>query len=295
MVLGVALLLYAADGVRGQYSGIPAFAEKEAQLMVVGGCVLDALAVYNRACALISETLPFYYLDEESNTIKVNESKAETKIRWQCWGQAWKNNFPKLDPAGFLDYSEGFGMGRMKTACGIEKTGTYKILCFGANNPSQDGDGLVVKGQAEPPLGKFKQIDVGGLHACAIPQDYKTEQEQGNTLACWGNNRMGQSSVPTIQQTSLLNQIVYTYVQLGWEHTCALRSDHRLACWGSNLDQATSIPNSVLAASTKEGGLLSRNGAYGCCQDPAECDTQTALFAGQAARCRPEQKLAVSW
>jgi len=239
-------------GVGGQYSGIPNYAQKEAQMVVAGGCTLDAVAVYNRACALISETLPFYYKDEMTNEIKVNESLAETNIRWVCWGQAWKNNFADVNPAGWYNYAVGFGMGRMMTACGIEFD-TYKIICFGANNPSQDDQGLTSRGQAEPPLGKFKQLDVGGLHGCAIPFDLKTETEFDSTLVCWGNNRMGQTNVPLIVQTSALVKISYTYVQLGWEHTCAFRSDHRLTCWGSNLDAATNIANGVRATKAKDG------------------------------------------
>jgi hypothetical protein len=268
MLLSAVLLC--AGVVEGQYDGIPSYAQKEASLVVEGGCVLDCLAVYNRACALISETVPFYYLDPVTKTIEVNESKAETNIKWVCWGAFWKNNFPEIDPNGWVDYSVGFGMGPMQTACGIEFD-TWKIICFGANNPSQDSKGLPVKGQAEPPLGKFKQLDMGGLHGCALAYDFKTEIEYKNSLVCWGNNRMGQTSVPVIIQTSVLTKISYNYTQVGWEHSCALRTDHRLACWGSNLDAAVAIPDSVRATKTKDGGQLSRERAYGCCQVLCVC------------------------
>jgi hypothetical protein len=84
MMLCMALLQ--AKSVIGQYavSGMPEYAQEEAQLVVDGdGCVLDCIAVYNRACALISETLPFYYFDEETKTVMENASKAETAIKWQ--------------------------------------------------------------------------------------------------------------------------------------------------------------------------------------------------------------------
>jgi len=101
--------------------------------------------------------------------------------------------------------------------------------------------------------------------------------------------------VPVIVQTSALVQITYTFVQLGWEHTCAYRSDHRVVCFGSNLDQAISIPEAVRATKTKDGGNMSPSGAHGCCQDCTQCDCTTQLYAGQGARCRPETKMAVSW
>jgi len=84
MMLCMALLH--AKSVSGQYavSGMPEYALAEAQLVLDGdGCVLDCIAVYNRACALISETLPFYYFDEETKTVMENASKAETAIKWQ--------------------------------------------------------------------------------------------------------------------------------------------------------------------------------------------------------------------
>ena len=117
LLISIALPLCAV-GVRGQYAGIPKYAKKEAALVTEGGCVLDCLAVYNRACALISETLPFYYLDEETQTMKVNESKAETNVRWICWGKEWTNTFAKIDPNAWVSYSEGLGVDKMKTACG---------------------------------------------------------------------------------------------------------------------------------------------------------------------------------
>ena len=46
--------------------------------------------------------------------------------------------------------------------------------------------------------------------------------------------------------------------------------------------QAISIPNAVRATKTKDGGTMSPNGAFGCCQDCKQCDCTTQLFAGQS-------------
>jgi len=87
LLMMLLMVLLQAKSVSGQYavSGMPEYAQEEAQLVVDGdGCVLDCIAVYNRACALISETLPFYYFDEETKTVMENASKAETAIKWQA-------------------------------------------------------------------------------------------------------------------------------------------------------------------------------------------------------------------
>ena len=44
----------------------------EAKLTVVGGCILELVTVRNHACALITETEPFYFLDPNGDLL-VNE------------------------------------------------------------------------------------------------------------------------------------------------------------------------------------------------------------------------------
>ena len=48
-----------------------------------------------------------------------------------------------------------------------------------------------------------------------------------NTVACWGDNRAGQSEPPR----SDLGE-AFSAVSAGGDHTCALRSDNTIACWG---------------------------------------------------------------
>jgi alpha-tubulin suppressor-like RCC1 family protein len=78
---------------------------------------------------------------------------------------------------------------------------------------------------------------------------------------------MHQSEVPKIQQESILTRIEYEYVQCGYEHNCALRTDNRVTCWGSSLDQQLNIPLREKATATIEGGEMSTMQIYGCCSD----------------------------
>lgn len=41
----------------------------------------------NRACAVISETIPFYYVDEITRTLQVNATLVSTTIKLVCWGE----------------------------------------------------------------------------------------------------------------------------------------------------------------------------------------------------------------
>jgi hypothetical protein len=60
------------------------------------------------------------------------------------------------------------------------------------------------------------QLAVGTDHACVLKHD--------GTIACWGDNRYGQSTPPDGAFTSL---------SAGDEYTCAIRVDGTVACWGS--------------------------------------------------------------
>lgn len=75
----------------------------------------------------------------------------------------------------------------MQTACGVNFD--FKIQCFGSNDRTDDDKR---EGQATPPDGKFKQVSVGGMHACALCNDPVTCKDLGSSMNCWGNNRMKQ-------------------------------------------------------------------------------------------------------
>uniref|UniRef100_A0A6T7T1W9 Uncharacterized protein n=1 Tax=Hanusia phi TaxID=3032 RepID=A0A6T7T1W9_9CRYP len=277
-----------------QYLGISSFDMRESRLVVSGGCLLDLATSMSRACALITETVPFYYIDPATRTIKVNQTLTTSDVRWICWGSTYTNPFPNVDVSLYSDFSIGYGFKTLITACGVE-IGTNFLACFGANDPSVSSTGAKIAGQADPPAGKFSQVSVGGLHACAITNFADTAVSFSSNLVCWGNNRMGQTTVPPITQVSILTTINYTFVNLGYEYSCALRSDNRLTCFGSDLDQSLDMPDRVLATNTKNGGYMSSTSSYGCCHDCSQCDCSTLLYAGVGARCSEQQRLAVSW
>lgn len=88
-------------------------------------------------------------------------------------------------------------------ACGITTDGT--LSCWGEPLPT-------------PPAGLFKQVSVGASHACAI-------REEGNTVACWGDNTYGQSAPPSGP---------FDEVHVGDRFSCALNNGD-LQCWGQGL------------------------------------------------------------
>ena len=64
---------------------------------------------------------------------------------------------------------------------------------------------------------EFTILTTSGDYSCAI----KTDQ----TIACWGNNRFGQTDAPPGQYTTLASGGVYS---------CAIKTDQTIACWGDN-------------------------------------------------------------
>ena len=60
-------------------------------------------------------------------------------------------------------------------------------------------------------------ISAGGSHTCGVKED--------GTMACWGSNDNGQTSLPNADAT------FYT-VSAGGFHSCGIRTDYTADCWG---------------------------------------------------------------
>jgi alpha-tubulin suppressor-like RCC1 family protein len=130
------------------------------------------------------------------------------------------------DAADYVDVSVGAAF-----SCALNESGA--IICWGANNTGQLGDGSTNTSTTPKPVADmamdFVALDAGTNHACAI--------RMGGELACWGTNNRGQ-----VGDGSNENRLVPTAVSAGpWlavsaglEFTCAVKGDHTLWCWGLN-------------------------------------------------------------
>ncbi len=80
---------------------------------------------------------------------------------------------------------------------------------------------------------QYTAVSAGSLHSCGLKVD--------QSIACWGSNSDGQTTVP---------EGSYTAVSAGGSHTCAVRLDHTVACWGRNTEEQTNVPRGTYSAVT---------------------------------------------
>ena len=72
------------------------------------------------------------------------------------------------------------------------------------------------------------QVSAGEGHTCGLQAD--------GTLACWGRNDHGQTTVPGPNAN-------WVQVSAGRSHTCGLQADGTLVCWGDNTYGQASVPS----------------------------------------------------
>jgi hypothetical protein len=72
-----------------------------------------------------------------------------------------------------------------------------------------------------------KQLAVGRAHGCSLDPDI-------SGLLCWGDNRAGQSKVPTLDTPR--------FVAAGGDVTCAIDKSGNVTCWGDNSQQQLAVP-----------------------------------------------------
>ncbi|HEU4410431.1 MAG TPA: hypothetical protein VFS43_34570 [Polyangiaceae bacterium] len=155
-------------------------------------------------------------------------------------------------------------------ACALTSAGE-PVLCWGANNERQLGDGTTAPSQAQAVEVKVAggapftalSLSLGHFHSCA--------RVSGDQARCWGRNANGQvgdgSPLPSPPPAQPLPTVVrgvggavsldgVQALGLGYDHGCALLSGGGAACWGYNvarqlggdLTSDSSVPVSVLAA-----------------------------------------------
>jgi alpha-tubulin suppressor-like RCC1 family protein len=92
-------------------------------------------------------------------------------------------------------------------------------------------------------LGCHVPLELGYGHVCALRTD--------GTVACWGENGLGQLGVgaePPVSITPITVPGLASIVELaaGGSATCARRSDGEVLCWGGNLPGDGSMMPSVV-------------------------------------------------
>jgi hypothetical protein len=100
------------------------------------------------------------------------------------------------------------------------------------------------------PAPAFTQVSAGDHHTCALRADA--------TLACWGNNAVGQAAAPAG---------TFAQVEAGDNGTCALRTNATLVCWGTAFSGAPAGAFTQVTAGGSYGCALKSDGTLVCWGD----------------------------
>ena len=108
-----------------------------------------------------------------------------------------------------------------------------RILCWGANDRGQLGDGdSEANGRPAPVVGDlaFTQVSTGLAHSCGV--------SRGGEAFCWGNDDKGQLGDATFTSRSAPVRVAgnqnFRTVRAGQSHSCGLTTSGEVLCWGSN-------------------------------------------------------------
>lgn len=172
-----------------------------------------------------------------------------------CWGA---NNAGQLGDGSTSNRSTpvtvpGLSTGIVAVGAGYEHacalTSTGKVLCWGANNFGQLGDGTnLARSTPRPVVGldhDVVAIAVGDQHGCAL--------DSVGSVLCWGANSHGQlgngsndpSSIPVAAGGIGGNGLA---IAAGALHTCAINTSGGLYCWGANVTGQLGIGSTSFGA-----------------------------------------------
>lgn len=108
-----------------------------------------------------------------------------------------------------------------------------KVLCWGANDRGQLGDGdLEARDTPGPIVGDldFTQVTTGLSHTCGVAR--------GGEAYCWGSDDNGQLGDATTTSRSapvrVSGNLTFRLLRAGLQHTCGLTNGGEIACWGGN-------------------------------------------------------------
>ena len=138
-------------------------------------------------------------------------------------------------------------------ACALITDGT--VSCWGANESGQLGDGSIVPhddARPVPGITGATFLGTGGHHTCVVT---------AGALRCWGNNTFGQLGDGTtsdrLSPIAVAGLGSFSQVSLGYEHSCARRTDSSVMCWGHNVwGQLGDGTNTSRSVPTLVPGLL---------------------------------------
>jgi alpha-tubulin suppressor-like RCC1 family protein len=144
--------------------------------------------------------------------------------------RAWGNGFGTTpsQQGSALDISAGNAH-----VCKLEMDRT--VTCYGANGEYQLGDGTnmfrAAPGVTVNGVANAVEIQMRGNSSCARLMD--------GTIKCWGLNDTGRLGVgntmyTTMMATTVMGMSNVMKLSMGWEASCAIKTDNTLWCWGAN-------------------------------------------------------------
>lgn len=108
-----------------------------------------------------------------------------------------------------------------------------RVLCWGANDRGQLGDGETEPRTAAAPIAgdiEFAQVVAGINYNCGLTR--------GGDAYCWGANENGQLGDATASTRTapvrVAGNIAFQMLRAGNQHTCGLTTSGDAACWGAN-------------------------------------------------------------
>ncbi|GAB1341995.1 hypothetical protein MASR1M101_11220 [Gemmatimonas sp.] len=108
-----------------------------------------------------------------------------------------------------------------------------RVLCWGANDRGQLGDGDAEAHSAPAPIVgdiDFAQVTTGLAHSCGVAR--------GGDAYCWGADDRGQLGDATFTSRSAPVRVAgnqsFRLLRAGQNHTCGLTTGGEVLCWGAN-------------------------------------------------------------
>jgi alpha-tubulin suppressor-like RCC1 family protein len=185
----------------------------------------------------------------------------------RCWGNQFGMT-PQL-VSGVANISTG-----QDHVCKVESDAT--VMCYGAGSNYQLGNNMNVM-QTAPGVDAIgvtgaREVQTRGHSSCAVMMD--------GTVKCWGLNDGGRLGVGNtnyqVQMPLPINGLTgITKLAMGWEASCALKSDSSIWCWGASYyghvgDSSYATRTSPVQISAFVGAKdVASGGSHACAIDAA--------------------------